>query len=422
VSDFDSGSRQPGEANPSRLSGSGRGLGCYSYADARSAYILPIAGGATYHQWGQQLADPFLVKAPSDEVRPLSQLARGRLLSGLPITAEALQALEATETYSNLLTYFNNYPTRSLMSDVSRAVLYSLIQMLRPQAVAEIGTLFAGTTEVFARALWEIGSGILHTTDPFGADRCPGIIGSWPKELQEVTRYYPLGSMEFFLALDREGIALDMVLVDGNHDFEFALFDLQMSARRLRPGGIIIMDNSEQSGPFYAAKAFLAAHPAWKEIGKAVESYNRFRPFEAATRTSVPGTSFIVLKAPEQLSIDAIPRSSGQIHTELSNVKALSLDLPAQVASGTLFCQVFLRSFADSNRDIQELQTLESIRLDIRGGPMSFPLKLSKSLHTDVQSKYDTFTLTYEIDLSWQANDSPSSSLFISRLPTPLEN
>jgi hypothetical protein len=49
----------------------------------------------------------------------------------------------ACKTYSNLSIYFNNYPSRSLMSDVSRAVLYSPIQMLRPQVVAEIGTFSA---------------------------------------------------------------------------------------------------------------------------------------------------------------------------------------------------------------------------------------------------------------------------------------
>jgi hypothetical protein len=53
-----------------------------------------------------------------------------------------------------------------------------LIRTLRPQAVAEVGTLFAGTTEVMARALWENGSGVIHTADPYGADRCPEIIAS----------------------------------------------------------------------------------------------------------------------------------------------------------------------------------------------------------------------------------------------------
>ena len=51
------------------------------------------------------------------------------------------------------------------MSGHSRAVLFSLIRMHRPQVVAEIGTLHAGATEIMARALWENGTGIVYTTD-----------------------------------------------------------------------------------------------------------------------------------------------------------------------------------------------------------------------------------------------------------------
>jgi hypothetical protein len=29
---------------------------------------------------------------------------------------------------------------------------------------------------VLARALWENGEGVVHTTDPFGAERCPAAI------------------------------------------------------------------------------------------------------------------------------------------------------------------------------------------------------------------------------------------------------
>jgi len=82
------------------------------------------------------------------------------------------------------LPYFANYPRQSLMSDHSRTVLFSLVQMHRPQVVVEIGTLYAGTTEVLARALWENGDGIIYTTDPFGAERCPDIIATWPVELR----------------------------------------------------------------------------------------------------------------------------------------------------------------------------------------------------------------------------------------------
>ena len=85
----------------------------------------------------------------------------------------------------------------------------------------------------------------------------------------------------------------------------------------------------------------------------------------------MPGTSFIVLQAPKHLSIDAMPQSSREIRTELSVINGLSLDLPAQVASGTLFCQV-LWGFANNNNDLLELRSLESVRLDLRREALSF--------------------------------------------------
>ncbi len=64
----------------------------------------------------------------------------------------------------------------------------------------------------------------------------------------------------------------DLVLVDGGHDDQYALFDLQMTARLLKPGGIVIMDNAEQTGPFKAARTFLAENRAWRELGGALDA------------------------------------------------------------------------------------------------------------------------------------------------------
>jgi hypothetical protein len=77
------------------------------------------------------------------------------------------------------------------MSDESRAFLHHLIVMRRPERVLEIGTYDAGTAEVTARALWEVGHGHLETIDPFGGERCPPIIDSYPPELQGRISFFP---------------------------------------------------------------------------------------------------------------------------------------------------------------------------------------------------------------------------------------
>jgi len=316
-----------------------------------------------------------------------------------------------TPAYAAVLAYFAEQ-RQALMSDHSRAVLFSLIRMHRPQVVAEIGTLYAGTTEIMARALWENGTGIVYTTDPFGAERCPGIIATWPTDLREITRFYPLSSMDFFLELERQKVALDMVLVEGNHDYEFASFDLLMAARPLRPGGIVVMDNAEQSGPFKAASTFIDRNPAWREVGDALASSDPAKPFDAA-RASLPGTSFIVLQAPDHLPIGAGPHSWGQMSTKASTLEGFSIELPPQATAGTLHYQAILRAFWP-NGDIPEIKTLGIIRLDLNGSASSVAHRFETPLRFDQGAEY-----TFEIDLSWQA-DMASSPLALARVPLPL--
>ena len=128
------------------------------------------------------------------DVRPLAPIATptGR--------AADIAAVMASPEFAEIRAYFSLYPSRSFMSDHSRAVLYSLVRMMRPQLVAEIGTLHAGTTEVLARALWENGGGVVHTADPYGGDRCPAIISQWPAELQRHAQFH--AKLDGFLRQD----------------------------------------------------------------------------------------------------------------------------------------------------------------------------------------------------------------------------
>jgi predicted O-methyltransferase YrrM len=328
-----------------------------------------------------------------------------------------LLAAELAEAAASqdLLRRFETWPPRSLMHHVSRAVLYALVKILRPKVIAEVGTLFAGTTELFASALLENGQGVVHTTDPFGADRCPAIIGTWPQELRSITQFHALNSMDFFLWLAQRAITLDLVLVDGNHDFEFALFDLQMAARLLRRGGVIVMDNAEQTGPFYAARAFVARNPAWRELGNSLASYNKAAPFDE-TRSSIPGTSFLLLRAPSHLSIGEGPHSSGQKFVDISRVSGFTLDLPNQVAAGVLFYQAILRAFGNGNQDLEEWKSIGSVRLDL-DGPAMMVQRLPVPLQSDMATRDADARFTFEIDLSWHA-DAGSVPLALSDIPT----
>lgn len=348
--------------------------------------------------------------APPIELRPLLRHAPPQ-----GTAADIAKVMKSPE-YAEILRYFALYPGRSLMSDHSRAVLFSLTCMMRPKSVAEIGTLHAGTTEVFARALWQNGDdGVVHSADPFGGERCPAIIAQWQPELQRHVQYYAKSSMDFFAKMSDGGTPLDLVLVDGNHDYEYALFDLQMAARLMRPGGVVVMDNAEQAGPFKATRAFLAGNPAWRELGDAVAAYNPFRPFDRH-RASLPDTTFLVLQAPAHVSIGPGPQSWGQAWTLVPRLSGLRLEV-VEPSKGTLIYQVHLRGFADGNRWVKEERVDASLRIDADTGGQSIDLRFERPLV--IESPYESTLYTIELDLSWQA-DPGSPNLALAALPTAI--
>ncbi|MPZ36376.1 MAG: hypothetical protein GEV13_36425 [Rhodospirillales bacterium] len=345
--------------------------------------------------------------------RPLEPLAPS--IEHQAVTPAALAECIAGRTYARLTAYFDGWPERSLMGPHSRAVLYTLARMLRPEAVAEVGTLHAGTSEVLARALWENGTGELHTADPFGADRCPQIIATWPPELHAVTQFQPVNSMAFWVDLARRRVPLGLVLVDGNHDYEFALYDLQMAARLLRPGGVVVMDNSDQTGPFEAARAFLAMNPAWRELGNAIATHDATDPFNDK-RASLPNTAFVLLQSPSLLSIGALPWSTGTMPTASAWARGLELDLPPQRIAGQLHYRVFVRAFADHNRWVGEVATKGAIRIKMEGGKRSIIHQFPWPLGFEVPTRFPEAVCNVEIDLAWQA-DADSPPLMLSSPP-----
>jgi len=288
---------------------------------------------------------------------------------------------------------------------------------MRPKFVAEIGTLHAGTTEVFARALWQNGEGVVHSADPYGGERCPQIIAQWPPELQRHAHFHAKSSMDFFARMILESKTLDLVLVDGNHDYEFALFDLQMAARLLRPAGVVVMDNAEQAGPFRASQAFLEDNPAWREIGGAIAARDPLKPFDR-NRASLPDTSFLILQSPRYIPIGAGPHSWGQAWIDVPRLTGVRLNVVAP-CQGILFYQVHLRGFADANRWVKEERLEGSARIDVHRSEASIELRFDRTMSVTSPPEFNDALFTMELDLAWHA-DTRSPPLALAALPTPI--
>jgi predicted O-methyltransferase YrrM len=252
--------------------------------------------------------------------------------------AEIMEAPEFGET----VRFFADNPAarNALVSPNAQALLYALLRNLRSDHAVEIGTYRASTTETMCRAFEANGCGVVHTVDPFGSTVVPHIIEKWPAELQRRVRFYPVNSMAFFADFPYRP---DLVFIDGNHDYEFALFDLQSAARVINMSGLIVVDNIGQPGPFFAARRFCQDNPGWSEIGQTLSNYRDGYPFDAH-RVTIINTDFCILRAPRHVIVDLRPSGFGVFTmSELSEISFVPVGEP----DGVLHLQCILRTYSD---------------------------------------------------------------------------
>ncbi|MFN0055779.1 MAG: class I SAM-dependent methyltransferase [Planctomycetales bacterium] len=344
--------------------------------------------------------------------RPLTPIA-DYPQTALPVSTRSLLEWHGSAAYEAAFDAFRDYPERSLCREIDRVLLYHLVRSLRPEHVVEIGTYFAAGTEVLARALWECGTGTLHTADPYGKIRCPSLLARWEDRLRAHVRFYPWNSMELFQHLGERQTQLDLAFIDGNHDFEFALFDLQAASKLMRPGGVIVMDDANQSGPFWASKVFLDQNPGWSELGNCLALAKSNDPF-GPVPTLFPGSKFLLLHAPREIHVGELPFSTGQVAFDGTQLTGLEFELPPQ-QHGEVQGRIFLRGFPTGERP-EQIETL--FRLSLRG-ETSATLRLKQPVRTRRAGDSPRPRQTVEVVLLWQP-ERGSESLKLIRPPTPL--
>jgi hypothetical protein len=357
------------------------------------------------------------VRAPTDVCRPLYPLTSPEIWRDAPRDIGALAASIASMPAfeADIVPYFASYPRKSFLSDYCRGYLYALVRARRPARVLEIGTLHAGTTEVIARALHENGHGVVHTIDPFGAERVPPVIATWPQGLRAIVDFSAVGSMTFLARSADLGRRFDLVLVDGQHDFEFALFDILMSARLITRGGIIVVDNVEQSGPYAAAQRFIADNPEWTHLpGQAAPSAG---PFDETERRSLPSTSFILLQAPANIIVrDQV--SWGQQAIPSPAVAGFSLHLGPCPEMGVLHYQAILRGFGDSARRIEEFKNVGQLAVGRRDHELETKHLFKSPLQSPLAQLFADAYHTFELELAWTSKG--GQALHLKTPPTPI--
>jgi predicted O-methyltransferase YrrM len=298
-------------------------------------------------------------------------------VQALPATGDPIAEIVASDALAPLAQQIEAAPfiAPSLLSPTSRALLYAVIRATRPEHVVEIGTFRGGTAEVMARALYDNRVGTLHTVSPHDREHFGPSLAKWPVQLRGCTVFHAIDSMAFFMLAADEGIRPGIVLVDGNHDYEFAAFDIWSAARLITPGGFIFVDNISQWGPYRAAMDFLAANPGWQNCGSPQPPESNL-PFDK-TRYSVRETDFMVLRAPANVLIGARPECMSEIVWDDRPLHGIRL-VPVERATGTLTAQCMLRAFAAAENveimveasadyadaDVIELRFAEPLQID----------------------------------------------------------
>ena len=300
--------------------------------------------GERLKRWGRRASRALSGLAA--RVRPVEPIPYATVEANGP--ADPIPAIIADPAFAATTRWFAQEPAgRSQLSPEAQALLFTLTRNLKPAHVFEIGTFLAGTSEAICRALQANGAGLLHTTDPFSLAAVPALLMRWPRELRRHLRFPHLDSMAFFMRMEQAGVRSQLTFIDGRHDYEFALFDLSMAARTLDPGGLVLLDNVSQPGPYLAVLDFLRETPGWRECGPGGERRRDGLPFDKE-RARIHNSDLIALRAPSGLVVGARPLTLGERVFDRREVRGIELTMAQPSARGTLSVQCALRGHSAS--------------------------------------------------------------------------
>ena len=161
--------------------------------------------------------------------------------------------------------------TKSITAREEIAFMCLYINATGASNILEIGTYFAETTKILGN--WIGRTGKLTTIDPYGAHRVPQLLEKFEKQISDKIQYLPMYSMEFFASFSEKRqesstFNFELVFVDGNHNYEYALFDILSSSKVISADGIIVVDNSDQDSVALALTNFLENQKDFLVVGE----------------------------------------------------------------------------------------------------------------------------------------------------------
>ena len=116
-----------------------------------------------------------------------------------------------------------------------------------------------------------------------------------------------------------------------------------MSAKWVRPGGIVVVDDIPEPSVYTAARDFLSLNPGWRALGEMASGLDLSDPFRSMGLAPIQNTGFAVLAAPAHVEIrdKSMSFSYGPFHEPA--IEGFTID-PLDNPAGTLHAKVILRS------------------------------------------------------------------------------
>jgi hypothetical protein len=169
-----------------------------------------------------------------------------------------------------------------------------------------------------------------------------------------------------------------------------------MAARTLDPGGLILLDNVSQPGPYLAALDFLRDTPGWRECGNPGERSRDGLPFDNR-RARIHNSDLIALRAPSGLVVGARPVTLGERSFDRREVRGIELRIAERSSRGTLTAQCALRghSASPANPGV-EIIGAASLDLDDAQGPVT------ARFEPPLVARGDFYQMALEIALVWR--------------------
>lgn len=168
-----------------------------------------------------------------------------------------------------------NGVTHKMNSNISAEeciFIHKLIMVTKPKKVFEYGMANGMSTMIILNALNKVGGNVLYSNDPFQIDHWKGIGLFNASKVKNKVEHNHIKRLSTDNFNDFESEFFDMILIDGAHDKDNVILDINNSKRMLKLNGIMILDDVLHDG----------VHEAIKEVLKNDRHYVRVCPVPTA--------------------------------------------------------------------------------------------------------------------------------------------